>query len=278
MMRLRHIFGASMPISEGRVWHQSWTPQLRLYFLLFAAIAALCHPSDQLGSVSIVLQAAFWVLGYLIFIFCYPFFVLGSLRVAQIRGWSSVYDSIPLHLTLTLIAAVLYGLAKVVGIPTSDTWDLVGFVAFNVALFELAAFCYIAYVDQFIFPEVYADPTEEVRDQRPREFILRGSTIPVHLVEVISAQDNGVLVTAQGQEAFIARPFGLVVSELPVDLGFQIHRSLWVSRNLALNFVIEERRHLIQLPDGRRFPIARSRQAEYRNWLTLNRKGRSVAA
>jgi hypothetical protein len=265
-------------MSEGRIWHQSWTPQLRLYFLLFCAIAALFHPSDQLSSVSIAIQISFWVIGYLIFIFCYPFILLGCLRAAQIRGWSGVYISVPLELTIILMAVSMYGFAKVVGIPTGDVWDLSGFMAFNVVLFELAAFCYIAYVDPVIFPEIYEVPSEDVPDQRPRELILRGSTIPVNLVEVIAAQDNGVLVSAQGQEVFIARPFGLVVSELPVDLGFQIHRSLWVSRNLALNFAAEGRRHLIQLPDGRRFPIARSRQSEYRNWLDLNRKGRSARA
>lgn len=278
MMRLRYTPGVSMPLSEGRILHSSWSPQLRLYFLLFCAIAALFNPSEQLTSVSLAMQAVFWGIGYLIFIFCYPFILLGYLRVAQIRGWTGVYVSVPLELSNVLNLVWLFGFCKMAGIPIWDSWDLVVFVAFTVALFELAAFCYVAYVDQVIFPEVYEVSTEGVPEKGPREIILRGSSIPVHLVEVISAQDNGVLVSGAGEEAFIARPFGLVVSELPVDLGFQIHRSLWVSRNLALNFVVEGRRHLIQLPDGRRFPIARSRQAEYRNWLALNQRGRSVAA
>lgn len=280
MMRLRHAFGVSMPMSEARVWHQSWTPQLRLYFLLFGVIAALFHPCDQLASAQVAVQLAFWVIGYAIFVFLYPFVLLGCLRVAQIRGWSGVYISLPLQITMTIMALTMFGFAKVVDIPTDDVWDLVEFVAFNTALFELAAYCYVAYVDPVIFPEVYeaAPSVDPDRKQPMREVILRGSTIPVALVEVISAQDNGVLVTSKGQVEFIARPFGLVVSELPVDLGFQIHRSLWVSRNLALNFVVEGRRHLIQLPDGRRFPIARSRQAEYRNWLSLIRRPQTARA
>lgn len=276
MMTLRYPFGVSMPMSEARVWHQSWTPQLRLYFLLFAIIAALFHPSDQLASAPVVIQVLFWGIGYLIFIFAYPFILLGCLRVAQIRGWSGVYISIPLELTNLLMAVMMYGYAVAVGLPTEDLWDIAGFVAFIIVLFELAAFCYIAYADPVIFPEVYDSATPDTPARPAREIILRGSTIPVALVDVVAAQDNGVLVTGQGQEVFITRPFGLVVAELPVDLGFQIHRSLWVSRNLALNFVIEGRRHFIQLPDGRRFPIARSRQAEYRNWRMLNRGGRSV--
>lgn len=278
MMRLRYPFGPGIPMSEARIWYQSWTPQLRLYFLLFAAISALFHPSEQLASASITVQLLFWGIGYLIFIFSYPFILLSCLRIAQIRGWSGVYISIPLELTNLLMAAIMYGFAGLVGIPTEDIWDIAGFVAFIIALFELAAFCYVTYADQVIFPEVYEIAPAGSPVQQPREFILRGSTIPVALVEVISAQDNGVLVTGPMQEVFIARPFSLVVSELPVDLGFQIHRSLWVSRNLALNFVSEGRRHFILLPDGRRFPIARSRQAEYRNWLTLNRSVRTSRA
>ena len=27
MMTLRYPFGVSMPMSEARVWHQSWTPR-----------------------------------------------------------------------------------------------------------------------------------------------------------------------------------------------------------------------------------------------------------
>lgn len=272
MMKLRQVLGVSMPMSEARIWHQSWSPQLRLYFLLFCIIAAMFHPSDQLAAAPVLVQVAFWVIGYLIFMFAYPFILLGCLRIAQIRGWSCVYISLPLELTNLLMAVLMYGYARFTGIPTEDQRDIFVFVAFIIVLFELASYCYIAYADPVIFPEVYevAAPGAQVRPAR--EVILRGSTIPVTLVDVVAAQDNGVLVTAQGQEAFIARPFGLVVAELPVELGFQIHRSLWVSRNLALNFGMEGRRHFIQLPDGRRFPIARSRQAEYRNWLALNRK------
>lgn len=276
MMRLRYPLGVSMPMSEARVWHQSWTPQLRLYFLLFCIIAALFHPSQQLASASFLVQFTFWMIGYLIFVFCYPFILLACLRVAQIRGWSSVYISVPLELTNLLLSMTMYGFAIAAGIPTGDLWDILGFVAFNIVLFELAAYCYIAYADPVIFPEVYELPYQRTPEQPTREVILRGSKIPIALVEVIFAQDNGVLVSGLGQETFISRPFGVVVSELPVDLGFQIHRSLWVSRNLALNFAVEGRRHFIQLPDGRRFPIARSRQAEYHNWLALNRRARTA--
>ncbi len=270
MIRYKFIFGPSIPMNDARIWHQSWTPQVRLYFLIFAIIAAVFHPSDQLSSAPLALQVAFWTVGYLIYIFAYPIIQLACVRFVLMLGRSTLFMNVPLELTNLLLAAVMYGFARLVGIPTQDGWDLAQFVAFNVMLFELGGFCYLAYADRTIFPEVYAVAGPTPPDRPPREIFLRGSTIPVHLVEVISAQENGVRATGQGQSAFIPRPFGLVVSELPVDLGFQIHRSLWVSRNLALNFVSEGRKHFIQLPDGRRFPIARSRRREYRNWLAMN--------
>ena len=66
---------------------------------------------------------------------------------------------------------------------TEDLWDIAGFVAFIIVLFELAAFCYIAYADPVIFPEVYDSATPDTPARPAREIILRGSTIPVALVE-----------------------------------------------------------------------------------------------
>lgn len=272
MIRYKFLFGPSIPINETRVWHQSWTTKQRVFFLLFTLIGAMFHPSDQLASAPLHLQLVFWGIGYVIFLFVYPCILLTSMRLTLQLNRSTLYVHLPLELTTLCLALTMYVYARWVGIPTQDLWDLAQFMAFIVALFELGAFFYIAYADRTIFPEVYEAAGPAPANRPPREVFLRGSSIPVHLVEVISAQDNGVQATGQGQSAFIDRPFGLVVSELPVDLGFQIHRSLWISRDLALNFVSEGRKHFIQLPDGRRFPVARARQREYRNWLSMIQK------
>ena len=86
---------------------------------------------------------------------------------------------------------------------------------------------------------------------------------------MISASDEGIEVVGMGQAWSVARPFGVVVSELPVDLGFQIHRSIWISRELAQRHESDGRRMYVTLSDGRRLPVARSRQREFQNWVRL---------
>lgn len=272
MIQYKHFFGPSIPMNVARVTYQSKSPQLRLFFLLFAMIAALFHPSDQLSTASVPVQIAFWLIGYFLFFYGYRVVLIAAVRFAIARGWSRLYVSGPLELTILGTVVVMYGFAQLVGIPTEDHRDLLEFLLFNVALYELGAFCYIAYADRAVYPEVYDSVAPQPGKPSLHEIFLRGSDLPVHNVEYISAQDNGVVATAGGRSVFIPRPFGLVISELPVDLGLQIHRSLWVSRGLALNLVSDGKKQFILLPDGRRFPIARSRQREYQAWLAQVQK------
>jgi hypothetical protein len=280
MIRFKFIFGPSIPLSEARVRFENRPAPVNLYYLIFMGIAALFHPSDQLSSAPIMLQVAFWGTGFLLFLFGFRLMQVLFLRLAVARGWTTLYVQVPLELTVNLLALYLYGFALWFGIPTDDWRDLAEFYVFCVVLFELGAFCYISYADRTVYPEVYETKGPKSAAQMGaqtsrREIFLRGSTIPVHQVEVIVAQGNGVEATGLGQSAFIARPFGKVVSELPMDLGFQIHRSLWLARDLAVNFATDGRKHLVVLPDGRRFPVARSRQRDYRKWLALVTQSRT---
>lgn len=280
MIRYKFIFGPSIPLSEARVRFENRPAPVRLFFLLFVGIAALFHPSDQLSSAPITLQIGFWGTCFLLFLFGYRLILILCLRLAVARGWTTLYVQGPLEIMINLLALYLYGFALWFGIPTDDWRDLAEFYVFCVVLFELGAFCYIAYADRAVYPEVYEPKRPESGAQMgaqtsQREIFLRGSTLPVHQVEVIVAQGNGVEATGLGRAEFIARPFGQVVAELPVDLGFQIHRSLWVARDLAVNFVTDERKHLVVLPDGRRIPVARSRQRDYRSWLALVTQSRT---
>lgn len=67
MIRFKHFLGPSIPMNVARVTYQSRTPQIRVFFFLFAMIAALFHPSDQLATAPIPIQIVFWLLGYLLF-------------------------------------------------------------------------------------------------------------------------------------------------------------------------------------------------------------------
>lgn len=266
MIRYTHLFGRSIPVDMDRVTKQVRTAKLRLFFFLFAFISALFHPSAQLAQASIPIQVSFWIVGYLVYFYSYRMIIISAVRLATARGWQRLYASVPIELTNLLAAVVMFGFAKLVGIPTDDVADLGRFLLFNVVLYELGSFCYIAYADRSVYPEIYQKSAGPRNDH---DIFLSGSTFLAHHVDIIAAKVNGVEVSSRGQMVFVARPFGQVIGDLPMDLGFQIHRSLWVSRELALRVQTEGRKQFIQLPDGRRFPIARHRQRAYRAWLEM---------
>ncbi len=272
MIRYKYIFGPYIPMNEARIWLQSWTLQVRTYFFIFAVIAALCHPSQQISKASVLSQFAFWTIGYFIFLLVYPFVQLLCVKLTLALQCFTLFISIPLGISNCIIGSIMYFLCPFLGISVDDHYDVLKFYIFNAVLFEIGAYCYIAYVDRAIFPEIYLDEFGDSarNDTSKKEFFLRGSDMPVHMVETIFADDNGVVATSRDRSVFIARPFGTVVAELPVRMGYQIHRSLWVSRKLAMRFESEGRQHFIKLPDGRRLPIARGRKSGYVNWLNAN--------
>ncbi len=264
MIKYTHFFGKSIPVDLDRVTRSVRTAKLALFFFLFACISALFHPSEQLASASIARQCAFWVVGFLVYFFGYRIILVSAVRFATWRGWSTLYASGPVEVTNLIAAALMFAFAKLIGIPTDDTSDLIKFFAFNIVLYELGTFCYIAYADRTMYPDIYAPLPQPHLD---REVFLPGTTFLTHQVDFIIAAANGVEVSSNGRTVFIPRPFGQVIADLPIDLGFQIHRSLWVARKLALKLQSDGFRQFVQVPDGRRFPMARTRKRAYRDWL-----------
>lgn len=267
MIIFRFLWLKTMPMSEARIWRHNLAPQTRIYVLLFAIIGAVFHPSEQISSASLGAQAVFWIVGYSGFILFYFILSIASIRVSQWMEWEGVFMHVPLQGAIYATGFVLYMVAPYIGIATADHWDLFYFTLFNVLIYELAAYLYVAYGDRAMYPEVYSDrPADAVISGRTYEVFLRGSTMPVHEVDMITAFEEGANATSGIETCYIARPFGEVIAELPLSMGFQIHRSVWVSRRLAVNFQTEGRSTFVTLPDGRRYPVARARQKIYKRW------------
>lgn len=269
MMRLKQFFGPSIPISEARVWRHATAPQFLIYMMVFATVAAIWHPHAGLKAAPILAQIAFWMIGYVLFIFAYGVIHLTMIRISLRFGIVTIWETLLMFLTTASMVFPVLVIFPLLRIDIGGVWELAELVVFCFALFEIGAFGYLAFGDKVLYPEIYASPDLADSEDPKHEIFLRGTPLPVAKVEMIRSTDDGFEAFGMGQTYFAKRRFGTALSELPVDLGFQIHRSIWVSRQLAENHQREGRTLYVSLSDGKRLPVARSRQSEFENWLKM---------
>lgn len=266
MIRSRHILGPSVPTSEVRVAHVTRSPRFIAFMSLFGLIAALRHPAESLSSSPITTQLIFWAVAFPLFTAAYSFWTVLIFRASMRLGRRAMSEALVMLIVTLKSGALLWPVATVLGVQLSPG-EMVRFLVFCFLLFEVGAYVYIVWADRVLFPEVYHDPGPTPLRPPGHEIFFRGTDLPVAELETISARDNGIEVTGMGRTVFVDRAFGGAVAELPVDLGFTIHRSVWVSLKVAGEIQREGRNMLVVLPDNRRLPVARSRQKEFENWL-----------
>lgn len=269
MMRLKHILGPSIPISEARVYRLANTRAFYVYAFVFVVILAMWHPLETLHAAPLHIQIIFWLFGYMTWLFAYTFIHLGILRFSLRMGIATVSETLVMYLSLAFPLSIQLMFLGWLGVDVSDWQEKIEFLMFIFVLAEIGAFGYLSFGDEALFPEIYETPDERPDPAHPREIFLRGTSLLVAKVDMISASEEGIEVLGMGQTWAVARPFGIAVSELPVDLGFQIHRSIWISRDLAQRHRSDGRRLYVILSDGRRLPVARSRQREFQNWVRM---------
>lgn len=266
MIRSRHVLGPSIPTSEVRVTHVTRSPRFIAFMSLFGLIAALRHPVETLSSSPVTTQVVFWAIAFSLFSVGYSFWTVLIFRMSLRLGRRSMSETLVMLVVTLQSCALLVPVAAFLGVPVT-LGEMARFLVFCFLLFEVGAYIYMAWADRVLFPEVYQDPAPKPLRPSGHEIFFRGTDLPVAELETISARDNGIEVTGMGRTLFVDRAFGVAVAELPVDLGFTIHRSVWVSLKVADDIQREGRTLLVVLPDNRRLPVARSRQKEFENWL-----------
>ncbi|MBF9060366.1 hypothetical protein HKCCSP123_14375 [Rhodobacterales bacterium HKCCSP123] len=266
MIRSKHILGPSIPTSEVRVAHVTRSPRFLAFMSLFGLIAALRHPAESLSSTPVTTQVIFWTVAFALFSAAYSVWTIVIFRISMRLGRRTMSETLVMFCVTLQSCALLVPVGALLGVPL-DPAEMVRFLVFCFLLFEIGAYIYIAWADRVLFPEVYKDPGPTPLRPPGHEIFFRGTDLPIAELETISARDNGIEVTGLGRTLFVNRVFGGAVAELPIDLGFTIHRSVWVSLKVVGGVRREGRHLLVILPDGRRLPVARSRQKEFENWL-----------
>lgn len=269
MMRLKQLFGPSIPISEARVWRMAYTRAFYVYEIAFALIAALSHPYAPLHAAPIYVQIIFWTAGYAMFLPIYHFVHIVLLRGSLRFEIKTISETFLMALTLALLMPFSVLCFTVLGVAVTGVVPLLSLFVFCLVLFEIGAYGYLKYGDRALFPEIYAPADAPPEPERTYEVFLRGTTLPVASVEMIRALDKGIEVRGLNQTFTVKRSLQRTLSELPVNLGIQIHRTIWVSRHLARNHINEGGTLYVTTSDGKRFPVARSRRTEFLAWIRM---------
>lgn len=266
MIRSQHLLGPSIPTSEIRVVHVTRSPRFLAFMSLFGLIAALRHPAETLSSSPVMTQIIFWAIAFPLFSAAYSFWTVLIFRLSMRLGRRAMSETLVMLIVTLKCCALLFPVAVLLGVQLGQS-EMLRFLVFCFLLFEVGAYIYMVWADRVLFPEVYQDPATTPLRPPGQEIFFRGTDLPITELETISARDNGIEVTGMGRTLFVGRPFGVAVSELPIDLGFTIHRSVWVSMKVAGNIQREGRNLFVILPENRRLPVSRSRQKEFENWL-----------
>lgn len=269
MMRLKHILGPSIPDNEARIIRALLSPKYHLFIWAAGLLVALMNPLAPLAAAPFVMQVGFWLIAAALFVPFYVLYQLLILRLYQRMNKLDVPDLAVCTLAVLTISVIVLPPLPLLGIPLT-VQDVVFAVSITLFLVQVGTYVFIRFAYIVIFPEIYEVETVDGLNL-PRagsEMFLRGTTLPIWRVEVIRADGQYIEVSAGTEVQRFRGRFSNVVAELPIDLGFQIHRSIWISRDLALKTRRSGRRLSVPLQSGPRLPVARDRQAEFVNWLS----------
>lgn len=131
-------------------------------------------------------------------------------------------------------------------------------------MFGLIYFRYVrAHVDEQDSPlaRVVAAPVD-------RSIVIGAEPVPLSRLRHIEAREHHVRVTLDSHSVTVRARLGDIVAQTGPQDGFQPHRSWWVAAHESQGLVRDGSRHVLELRDGTRVPVARSRLDEVRNRLS----------
>ncbi|WP_299477254.1 LytTR family DNA-binding domain-containing protein [Cypionkella sp.] len=116
-----------------------------------------------------------------------------------------------------------------------------------------------------IEPELRLLPEAFVDDEGPgSEAHVAGFTIKSKDIKYITANEHYISISIEGQpDIFVRSRLKDLVTQLPMSLGYSIHRSHWVAWSSISSVIKEDDRTLVVMEDLRRFSVARAKRADF---------------
>lgn len=104
-----------------------------------------------------------------------------------------------------------------------------------------------------------------------RSIVIGAEPVPLSRLHHIEAREHHVLITMDGESVTQRARLGDIVAQTGPEDGLQPHRSWWVSSGAARDLIRDGAKHMLQLDDGTRVPVARTRLEDVRRWLERRR-------
>jgi len=234
-----------------------------LSYLAVTAMCIIAGPFSTYQNVSLGVRIPYWA-GVVAFCF------VVSILLQQLIIHGKLHDKWPIPARIltglviaVIIAVFLFALNTFVFGDIEDLPGLTDYLALTVPI-SLAITGLIA----LMYSRSHLADIETL-NEKGVTFLRR---LPVHLGQdlyYLSVQDHYVeAVTAKGSHLVLMR-FGDAVEELDGLDGLQIHRSHWIAKSAVTGVKRENGKLLVEMRNGIKLPISRSRLAEVKAALQL---------
>ncbi|WP_299505311.1 LytTR family DNA-binding domain-containing protein [Cypionkella sp.] len=121
-------------------------------------------------------------------------------------------------------------------------------------------------------PSVSLGELPQGAEAHAQELHIAGHTIKLADLNYISSDQHHILIsTSTEPDLFVRARLKDAVSQLPLSLGYSIHRSSWVAWKSVTSVIKEYDRLLVVLADDRRLPVARAKRSEFTEWYNMYR-------
>lgn len=264
-LRFFDILGGRFTLAPREYLDLLASATTRTYIGVVYVLLLATDSPGVLGKIHILLVLLLWVvvMGTFLGAVWLTLSVLALVqRLTRITLWPG-----PLIVLCALLPAITAGEALFyLASPEALGFKIVPDVLFFWLTAEMFGLIYFRYVRPHVDHETAARPALQAVPVH-RNVIIGAEPVPLARLRHIEAREHHVHVTLDGESAtYRARLSDIVAQTRPED-GFQPHRSWWVAANGAHTLIRDGARHVLELSDGTRVPVARSRVDDVRRRL-----------
>ena len=256
-----------------------WHPHFVTLVLALSGIVVALRPYDDMVDLSVMRLTIFYANAVL----CFVFTLVTSVYLVQLRG-KTIYAQ--LHVIGSVCTATIYGMhsSTLLGAATPSWQSVLLVILFNLVFGLLGEVILVSYLLRPILRDVRR-PASAATGMAASANVAAATPPPaapstalsVHILNTdfllseilaLSAEAHYVAVHLKsGQKRLLRGRISDAAGAMPENAGRLIHRSHWVAGWAVEDVEADARQTMVVLVDGSRFPVARTKVAELRDWL-----------
>ena len=242
---------------------------LKALAFVFILLVATDPPVFQ-DSLPILERAVFWILTIVVYILL----LLTGLAMVKLRhlrrednGIVLPFISVP-ALCVTALLAIGFGVAAFgAEPPVGEFTSAPIFLATSL----VASQCFEFVIAKWIFADHLRETRDASGDTKNEPVLVTSSgSIPLSSILYLEAREHYVDIVQVDQQITVRSTLSALTNQLPAEAGFRVHRSFWVAKSSLQHLQNASACKDIHVSGGRKIPVARSRQKDFRDWYQEN--------